>query len=1100
MKSVLNPILQLFNLTGKQRDAALERRRNLIVTAGAGSGKTRTLVVRYLLLLAEDRSPDGLLAITFTEKAAREMRNRIREQLRRLTEMTEEQQGRQFWQDIESQMDAARIGTIHSMCSEILRTHPAEAGIDPQFEVIDEGKSVVLKLNVVSDSSVWLVEQKEMRIIFDNIKTNTLLGLIAYYLEKRLDLPLIHSSRENIHHILLQALSNWLDHPKVCDLLAELRVFQESGTLYEDAGEILNEQINVLLLNIKSAEEALLNDDFYAAARALFTARREHMSLSFGKKLRPKQALKELRELYDIQLNPWLGGKGKADSVPDPEDEARLEMVLPSLTKLFSKALEYYQIAKKERRALDFDDLEEGTLRLLHQPRVCNYWQERLNSVLVDEFQDTNRRQREIVQALCGKHSGRLFVVGDARQSIYRFRGADVEVFQELRQENERQGGLIIDLDLTFRSHPELLEVLDGILTPIMGNESDPQRPYYIPYSKLQSIRNVPRPGIEPPYVEFILGLGEDAEQGRISAAHALANRLCGLKDNGQIKHWDDVALLFRASTGFFPYEDALKANGVPYLTVAGRGFYNRPEVRDLLNILRSLADPWDDLLLAGLLRSPVFGLSEAALYHLRWNSHPSHSIRNGLEGDLNQLHPNDRERAGRALDFLREMEPQVDRLPVAELLHRVVVATNYRAVLASASNRLWLNIEKLVADAHASELVRVRAFIEYLEALRDVGVREGEAPSDAEGAVTLMTIHKAKGLEFNVVVLADAARKSRAPTEIAYLLPECGLIPKLDRLDNAPLAFRYARWLDRQKSEAEEKRLLYVAATRAKEKLLFSGHLSESRGAVRANGWLGELLGAVGVNANQIAKEPRTWQRQKLSCGQEVSLWVELGRQDSNSRWKPEVACGEWPDSNAETLYEPLPVMQCESEPDVEFREDWRATGEWKYPPQWVVGIMVHRAIQRWCFPDDPLLEELLKTEAMKSGVVEPGQLDYAIVHAQKLLGRLRRHSIWIEMDDALERHHEVPYSRLYDEPEASIWSADAGVIDLLYRTASGWHLLDFKTDRIHSPQELEALIAKYRPQLECYAQAVRELLDLNPEVRICFLDDRGKVSLREI
>ena len=188
-------------------------------------------------------------------------------------------------------------------------------------------------------------------------------------------------------------------------------------------------------------------------------------------------------------------------------------------------------------------------------------------------------------------------------------------------------------------------------------------------------------------------------------------------------------------------------------------------------------------------------------------------------------------------------MQPLVDRLPVAELLKRLVDAVDYRAILASvhssgAASRLWRNLDKLLADAQSSGLVNVRGFLEYLETLRDVGAREGEAPADAEGAVRLMTIHKAKGLEFPVVVLADAARQRTDTSEAAFLLPETGLTFKFDQFEAAPLLHRLAQFQDQQQAEAEEKRLLYVALTRAKEKLLISGHCTPDQNQLESR-WL---------------------------------------------------------------------------------------------------------------------------------------------------------------------------------------------------------------------------------------------------------------------
>ena len=204
---------------------------------------------------------------------------------------------------------------------------------------------------------------------------------------------------------------------------------------------------------------------------------------------------------------------------------------------------------------------------------------------------------------------------------------------------------------------------------------------------------------------------------------------------------------------------------------------------------------------------------------------------------------------AARALEILDEFEPWVDRLPVAELLRRLIARVDYRSILSVSRSRLWRNIDKLLADAQSSGLVRVRAFLEHVDTLRDVGAREGESVSEAEGAVRLMTIHKSKGLEFPVVVLADAARQRVSSSDLAYPLGG-GWTVSPDRTSADPLAYRLARHIDAQQSEAENGRVLYVALTRAMEKLIISGHLTvKEDGSCKANGWLQELLDAGGVD-----------------------------------------------------------------------------------------------------------------------------------------------------------------------------------------------------------------------------------------------------------
>jgi len=1096
-----NPIYKIFNLTPEQSQASRARGQDVVVSAGAGSGKTSTLVARYLTLLAEGLSPQRLVAITFTEKAAREMRNRTRQALNQLASQAENEAENQRWANLEARMDSARIGTIHSLCAEILRAHPAEAGVDPLFGVLDEGLVAALQAQVIEQTLDWAVSQENMEPLFDLVTTNALKSLLSFLLERRLDTASLLSSPVNPSQVLSHALSNFLQHSQVQNLISDLK----TGDGRQEAGEAMASQIEQLLAMLAEVEDSLDNLEIYGAAHTLFNARRKFMNLSLGKRTSlVKDGLKQLRELYDTWLNPWLGGAKASDAPPDLQTNASFGSVLPLVASLFEQALQTYRQVLRQRRSLDFDDLEQGALDLLRIPRLAAHWQTEIDAILVDEFQDTNQRQRQIVQTLRGEQPGRLFVVGDARQSIYRFRGADVSIFQNLRQEMESQSGLVFDLDLTFRSHPGLLSALGDLLAPIMGILPDPDRPYVVPFSPLRPDRCEPRQGIEPPFIEFVLGVGEDARQGRRVAAQALAQRLLELHAAGQIGAWDEVGLLLRASTGFPVYENALEERGIPYVTVAGRGFYDRPEIRDVLNILHALVDPWDDLAVAGLLHSPAFSLSDSALYRLRRRDQKSQPLYPALMGDISHLDPIDQAQALRARAILQELRPQVDRLPVAELLKLVVDLTDYRAMLATAGSRLWRNLDKLLADAAASQMINVRAFLEYVQTLRDVGARQGEASAEALGAVRLMTIHKAKGLEFDIVVLADAARRPPTTGQAAYLFPETGLTFTLDRLDTTPLIHRLARSLDQEQSESENKRLLYVALTRAREKLLISGHLAKES----AEGWLKEFVNTVPLDIATASSLAGQWCSIPLPGGQPVGLRIVVG-ESGITDYTAEQLQTQPPESDERRNYSSAlfrqvflePPADLQTEPGLQKNEDiphtWRVTGGAHYPPPKVIGRLVHKALRRWIFPASPKLFPLLESAAFDEGLVDEIQRTTAIKRTQELLARLRSHPLWTEIDGALERHHEVPYTyQVEGRPER----VEAGMIDLIYRLADGWRVVDFKTDELHTAFDLESAVDKYLPQVRRYARAVRELLGKSVALKLCFLDFQGGVRVEEI
>lgn len=1097
-------ILDSFSLNPAQRRAAAARGRDVVVTAGAGSGKTRTLAARYITLLAEGFSPRRVTAITFTEKAAREMRSRVRAALVQQIALAAADHERRRWSSLEAQMDSARIGTIHSLCAEILRAHPAEAGVDPRFEVLEEGLSAALRAEAAADTLAWLAGEADFAPLLQGLNTGSVEKLLVFLLDRRLDAADAFERGLDARQIITKTLSDALRRPDLHEPLDELRRMQAAGTLAADAGEKLARQIEDLFSLWGRALKALEGGNGVEAAALLFTARRTAMrGGAGGRTSRARALLAGLKDAYDRHLDPWLGGQDSKDTPPDEAVEKLFGQTLPLLRRAFDHLLQTYQTALRRRQALDFDSLEAGAASLLAQPGLLRRWQGEMDALLVDEFQDTNARQRAIVLALCGETPGRLFVVGDSRQSIYRFRRADVTVFSSLQEETRRRGGLVIDLDLTYRAHTPLLQAAGSLLEAVMGAQPDPERPYYVPFSPLRSDHDLPRDGMLAPHVEFVLGVGEDAESARPAAAQALARRLLDLRQEGQIRRWEDAALLFRASSGFPHYEDALEAAGIPFVTVAGQGFYNRPEIRDLLNLLRALADPWDDLAMAGLLRSPAFGLSDSALYRLRWRSGQTQPYWAALQGSLEQLDEPDQALARRAAHLLRELQPLVDRLPVAELLKLLADSADYRAILASAetaAGRLWRNLDKLLDDAQASGLVNVRAFLEYLDTLREAGAREGEAPAEAEGAVCLMTIHKAKGLEFPLVVLADAARRGRNTGEAAYLLPETGPAFRFDPHEPSPLLYRLAKMQDARQSEAEEKRLLYVALTRAQEKLLISGHCtSGSSGSWKADGWLGSLAQAGRVDLEKAINGGGPFEAEAPG-GHPLRVWALPPAAAAAQAARPPGGA-DWPESAAQPLYRSLLLPEPDDE-DPEPNEaprPRRATGAHLRPPAEALGLLVHRAIQRWVFPGSSALPGLLEAAALEAGLADPLQRAEAVRLAEMLLARLRQHPLWLEIDQAAERRHEVPFARL-----TAAGRFDTGYIDLLYRSAEGgsppWQIVDFKTDSLRSADARQAALEQHRRQMRRYAQAALHLLGEPARVRVCFLDDDGQVGLYEL
>ena len=1128
-------IVSRLDLKGAQQTAAELLDTHLAVTAGAGAGKTRVLVGRYLHWIEKGLPVRSLIAITFTEKAAREMRSRIRREIEELLAESGANVLAGPWQSAYIELDSAPIGTIHALCADLLRLYPAEAGVDPRFAVIEEDRAAMLRAQAIEAGLAWAATETEATRLFAAFKEDELRRALATLLNQRLDAaPALRRPDPLVgwEAALRQRLSKALDRPEWSNALQALA--ENRGRQNDDKLEVARAAVLAYWNEVQNARAGSDWDRTLAAVSALRGAtsvQGQQKNWEAGALEAVRDAMKSLRGLYDQTLGPLI----PKDGVRWALDQEAAQLY-PALGRLFNRALAEYEALKDAALGLDFDDLEGRAAQLLgsvNAPSVA----EQPRALLVDEFQDTNARQRQIVYALAGlapmaagatlaPRAGRvrvtatknvptanLFIVGDAKQSIYGFRGADVTVFRGIQADIAQAGGQVIDLGLTFRAHAPLLKTIARLLAPLMGETDDPGRPYHVPFAPLSAYRPQPRAGVQAPFVEFQIGLG-DAVEGRRAAAAALAARLHQLHASEDFA-WQHMALLFRASSAFPVYEEALEAAGIPYVTVAGEGFYDRPEIRDLLNALSAIADPSDDLTMAGLLRSPAFALGDADLYRLRFpaGSSEPHSIYQSLVADP---------AFSAVAQTITHLNTLSGRLPIAELLKAFIDLTHYRAILKSGSGgqRLSRNVDKLLADAHRSRLVAVGDFVDYIRTLRDVGAREGEAPAEVGGAVQLMTIHKSKGLEFPLVVIADAAHAGggRGGDSVA-LDPALGILLKLTADKARPVGWQLGSLAKADREEAEDLRLLYVAATRAQEKIICSGHAhispaKDGPARLKLTGWLALLGQVVGLDKAQPADEVEAPQPLELGPGWAdvaVTLYQPFEAPAANT---VEYEAGDFaagggaaaPISPAESLSPALlepesplaagPLMAALAPtpaalaPDSETHNRvWRVVTDGRTAPAWVVGRLVHEALRHWALNlAASELEARLRPAAWELGLTEPATIRAALSEARRLLERLRAHSLFAEIDLCAERYHAVP----------CLIDGRMGTIDLLYRLPAGWTVVDFKTDELRDDAALAVVLPKYRRQLANYASALAQQLSVpdQPRALLVFLNLKGSVS----
>jgi ATP-dependent exoDNAse (exonuclease V) beta subunit len=793
------------DFTQEQLSAIERRDRELLLDASAGSGKTSVLVERFARAALDDGvEVSSILAITFTDKAAAELRERIRLRLRELGAV-----------DKARATEGAFISTIHGFCARVLRANALAAGIDPRFVVLDEPEASRLADQAFDDALSELGDVE----------------LIASYGAGALRAAALGSYR--------QLRSRGEREPRLPPLAPEP----------PGAREELEQAATAL-----AAELSPISDP----------------------PARVREALGRLERLRSLSADPWPaeldclklpGGNGGALSTPACRayEEALKRSrrtcehrwagpLHASLDRLLRSFAARYWERKRAASGLDFEDLELIVRDLFTaDEKLRERYANRFEQIMVDEFQDTNKVQLDLISLIARDN---LFAVGDAQQSIYGFRHADVELFEQLG-ERLAAAGRRTTLQTNFRSRPEIIEVINGVFA------DDRFRPL--------------RPGREEPpshqaLVELLVVDKREewaatdgiASPWRVAEARAMARRVRELIDSGTAPQ--DVVVLTRATTDLRAYERALEEQQIPTYLIGGRGYWSHPQVMDLVAYLRALANPRDEEAYYQLLASPLVGVSTDALVLI------AAAVRAG-DGRPERLADEDARRLGDFGDWFARERALVGRLGIEELIERAIAHNGYelRMLMLPGGERRLANLRKLMrlGREYAARFgPDLRGFLGLVGARAAGGradARESEAPVEGEAldAVRLMTIHRAKGLEFDTVVVADLGREPRRGSEllrvgadgrIGLRLARPGTGKAVPALDYSALGEQ--RLLD---EAAEERRIFYVAMTRARERLILSGAAKlgvQTGGSSAPISWIAPALAEAGVEPRIICAE----------------------------------------------------------------------------------------------------------------------------------------------------------------------------------------------------------------------------------------------------
>lgn len=1067
------PILQ--DVEARRR-AATDLDTTFLVEAGAGTGKTTILVQRLLSIVRSGRGElDRLAAITFTEKAATELRTRLHFEIESALTSRLSEQERQYLRDARRQFDRAQLSTVHAFCANLLRERPIEARVDPNFSVLDAFEASVLRHEVWRE---WVAEEMERSP--EVLKQALRMGISLEHLEALRDFLLEH--RDSLE--FLPAL--------VEDRLEEFsQTFSDTVRRLKACAQACTEPTDRAYLQITTLA-GLLDDERDRAAWERLLLSDVPLSIKAGAKAnwQPTKALDEARRLF-----------GALADLRTQTRSAWMHNLTVSLVLWLNGYFQAYEQKKRERGFLDFVDLLLLTRNLLkHDVNVRRYFQRRFRFLLVDEFQDTDPLQVEIIFFLAERESraaewtgaqlqpGKLFLVGDPQQSIYRFRRADLQVYTEAREAISRQGELL-SLTANFRTRTAAISWINETFTREFASVGG-DRPAYRPLQETRTEKTGREVIILPAPLAIEKPSREERRQAEARAVAAFLIRAVGEVGQeiwgDQLIHYRDVAILCRTHQTLETYEDALREEGVPHRVIGGRRYAQRQEIEELRALLRAIESPSDTAALVATLRSSLFGFSDEELAtFVSEGGRIDYTIPPSLLSAKSLA-----DRFASAFALLRDLHARGTRVNAAVLLTELYAQTHILplSALYAQGNLRVANLLKLIdtarflADQGRSTLTALNRFLEF----QDAATFEGDAAflEEYESAVRLLTIHQAKGLEFPVVILADAAynqRRASRPGVIERLGGQLELQIGTQNLNCTTLGWRKVEAHEQERDAAEERRLWYVAATRVRDHLVIPVPCTAERKAKKAEHWavpdelwsrLSSFQAADSYDQETDSEKsgvfvyqlPENISRQSVLLATPLTLLSHIEPREDSFRdyhaWESARHATLTAGRRAEAITTVTALSTADKPPGLAMdgqtmrqRQDRLASLRF--------GRAVHAAL-RSAHVSGMALPETFPLSA----IWNPEERE----EISRLVMATLASPIMLRARDAEARFAETPFSlhlsgRLLE-----------GVVDFAFIENGAWVIVDFKTDRV-TATEVGARAASYRSQLYLYALALERL-----------------------
>jgi ATP-dependent helicase/nuclease subunit A len=1073
---------------------ALATDRNVCVTANAGSGKTSVLVERIITILLNtpDTSPEQIAAITFTEKAAAELRERV---VKRLDELQKNAPATVRLVELRASIHHAFIGTIHGFCRTILRMYPLEANVDAAFAVIDSGEAEYLMAEAITET---------LRHALDPDSSDTQASELVRAIGRRNAAALILSTlkrreiREEMDALLgrtdTEVLAIW---QRVAETEVRTRAsrlapatMERLGMLFafEGLGARWTELCNGTLpaTECRDVAQVILTKDgkLRGGSKTLAKVTADDM-----------HDVRTLAEVYGDLKD--LFGEGRVD---DP-DRLRMARTAAALAR---EADDRYRRKKHERGGLDFDDLQLHTVALLADVDVRAEIVAQFSFLLVDEFQDTNRLQLDLVHRLTGGfREGNCFIVGDPKQSIYRFRNADVSVFRRAREAtlasvHDGVPGSSEVFAESFRMLPAIANAANAIFsrlmrdnpdvtyTPIIAKRSD-GRPDSYPQGRVECIVLSPPPDNGNGSGDEDAGERSDGTVGGLGdAVAARINAMTGDRSDAVVvvdtngprqARYGDIAILLRSRNPLPNIESALRTAGIPYRVYGGIGFYGRQEVLDLTNYLRFLVDPEDDVALAAVLRSPYYLISDPLLFTAAQSK--------GVWPLWKRIRDNapliNDPTLSRAIATLTNHAARAHRVPLYALMRDILVDTGWVGTIAGHphADQVRANVEKLLAlvrEVQGYGFTGLYDVVQALERRYDSDDKEGQAEVDTGvDAVRIMTVHGSKGLEFPIVMVPalDSSAPSAKPP---FFDPEMGVVIAGDAFAQAGATFHVAKLRELHAAAEESKRLFYVAATRARDAMVFITPASPRR-----RSWGAWLQAAIGFNEDALEQQtirvddavvhviPAT------ALASRVSAPVAATDDRHPHRLIDRNVIASRPAGELFSASHLVTRRQCARKyvlryglgmdedkfvvPNAGRDGDERIYGK-------VLGTIVHSILSRWPF-ERADIAELAITHARAAGLAVRDAQEVAD-RAAALVETALDNEAWRPLFDAPDATNEHELVAALGEHFLH------GIVDrLVYMGNGAWLVIDYKTDNV-TRDTVGARIKSYDVQLRTYAALV--------------------------